>query len=132
MNWGNTPWEVAYQLPGSYQLGLAKSFLMRYEWWRFEPHQDWVEPAGTAENWNAAYAGGIEGEVRIIFLPSGVWGIKVKKLEKGRSYRAFLFNPTDGEEMEIGKAKGDEKGEWRLPGVPPIFQDWVLVLERVK
>jgi len=132
MNWGNTPWEVAYQLPGSYQLGLAKSFLMRYEWWRFEPHQDWVEPAGTAENWNAAYAGGIEGEVRVIFLPSGVWGIKVKKLEKDRSYRAFLFNSTNGEELEIGDAKGDEQGEWRLPGVPPIFQDWVLVLERAK
>ncbi|MBC7327777.1 DUF4038 domain-containing protein [bacterium] len=128
MSWGNTPWEDAYQLPGSHQLGLAKRFLERYQWWRFVPHQDWVEPAGTMDNWNGAYCAGIEGELRVIFLPSGVWGIKVKELEKNVRYRAFLFNPTNGEEIEMGVIRGDEKGTWQVPGVPPIFQDWVLVL----
>ena len=37
-SWGDTPWEEAYQLPGSKQLGLAKNLLMRYPWWRLEPH----------------------------------------------------------------------------------------------
>jgi hypothetical protein len=36
-SWGDTPWEEAYQLPGSKQLGLAKNLLMRYPWWRLEP-----------------------------------------------------------------------------------------------
>lgn len=129
MCWGNTPWEEAYQLPGSHQLGLAKSFLMGYEWWRFEPHQEWVEPAGTADNYNGAYAGGIEREIRIIFLPSGVWGVKIKGIEKDVKYNAFLFNPTNGERIELGEVKADEEGNWRLPGPPPIFQDWIVALE---
>ncbi len=43
-SWGDTPWETAYELPGSRQLGLGKELLMRYDWWRFEPHPEWVEP----------------------------------------------------------------------------------------
>ena len=43
-SWGDTPWKVAYRLPGSAQLGLGKALLTRYEWWRFEPHPEWAEP----------------------------------------------------------------------------------------
>ncbi|MFN8009759.1 MAG: DUF4038 domain-containing protein, partial [Terriglobia bacterium] len=32
-SWGDTPWDEAAQLPGSRQLGLAKSLLVRYPWW---------------------------------------------------------------------------------------------------
>ena len=49
MSWGNTPWEDAYQLPGRRQLGLAKRLLERFQWWRFEPHPEWVAPHWTAE-----------------------------------------------------------------------------------
>lgn len=44
MAWGDTPWEEAYCLPGSAQLGMAKRLLERYEWRRIEPHPEWVEP----------------------------------------------------------------------------------------
>ena len=43
-SWGDTPWDTASQLPGSGQLGLAKKLLTKYEWWRLEPHPEWVEP----------------------------------------------------------------------------------------
>ncbi|HIE28266.1 TPA: DUF4038 domain-containing protein [Candidatus Poribacteria bacterium] len=130
MSWGDTPWDAAYQLPGSKQLGLGKQLLQRYDWWRFEPHPEWVENHATAENYNAPYAGGIPGKVRVIFLPSGVWGVTLKGIEAGIRYRAFLFNPTSGQEQEIGAVTPEEQGNWRLPlSRAPIYQDWVLVLE---
>ena len=132
MSWGDIPWEEAYQLPGSRQLGLGKRLLERYQWWRFEPHPEWVEPHASKENYHAPYSGGIPGQVRIVFLPSRVWGITVKDIEADISYRAFLFNPATGQEQEIGAVEPDDQGNWRLPlSRPPIYQDWVLVLEHV-
>ena len=130
MTWGNIPWDEASQLPGSKQIALGKKLLQRYEWWNFQPHPEWVEPHASEENYDAPYAAGISGKVRIIFLPSGVWGITVKGIETDASYRAFLFNPVDGSELEIGAVEPDDQGNWRVPiSRTPIFQDWVLVLE---
>lgn len=130
MSWGPTPWDQAAQLLGSRQLGLAKALLERYEWWRFEPHQDWIEPAASQDNPNAPFAAGIPGQVRVIFLPSGVWGVTIKAIEPGASYRAFLFNPVDAAEHDLGQVKPDANASWRVPlNMPPIYQDWILVLE---
>jgi len=130
MTWGNIPWDEASQLPGSKQIALGKKLLQRYEWWNFQPHPEWVEPHANEKNYNAPYAAGISGKVRAIFLPSGVWGITVKGIETDASYRAFLFNPVDGSELEIGTVEPDDQGNWRVPiSRSPIFQDWVLVLE---
>ena len=126
-SWGDTPWEEAHRLPGSAQVGMGKRFLERYPWWRFEPHPEWVDGHATPENVFAPYAGGIPGKVRVIFLPSGVWGITVKGLES--AHRAFLFSPVDGREHEIGTVTPDGNGDWKLTMPSPIFQDWVLVLE---
>lgn len=141
MSWGNTPWEEAYQLPGSFQLGLAKRLLERYPWWRFEPHPEWVEPHWSKENYFAPYSAGIPGEVRIIFIPLS-WGAPViKGIEKDIRYHAFLFNPTNGQEQEIGPVTPNDNGVWEMQELPavidkrhfmPIYQDWVLVLERIK
>ena len=67
-NWGNLPWDEAAALPGSAQLGLAARFLQRFEWWRFEPHQEWVSPAGSPEHIQWPFAAGIPGQVRVIYL----------------------------------------------------------------
>ncbi len=128
--WGNTPWGEAYQLPGSRQLGLGKKFLERYEWWRFEPHPEWVEPHGTQEEIYAPFAGGIPGKVRVVFLPSGVWNISFKGIEGQVRYHARLFDPVTGELRDLGPVKPDDQGNWQLPlNRPPVYQDWVVVLE---
>jgi hypothetical protein len=134
--WGNIPWNEAYKLPGSYQIGLGKKLLDRYPWWNFETHLEWVEPHQTPENRHSAYAAGIPGKIRIIFYPANVswlpWQGKmwVKALESGVKYKAFLFDPKTGQEYDLGVISGDAQGSYTLPK-PPIFQDWVLVLERV-
>jgi len=133
--WGNLPWEDAYQLPGSGQLGLGKRLLERYRWWEFETHPEWVEPHQTPENRLSCYAAGIPGQVRVVYIPAmtawAAWRgqLAVKGLETGASYRATLFDPKTGGEHDLGRAVGNENGDWFAPK-PPVFQDYVLVLER--
>jgi hypothetical protein len=126
--WGDTPWDVAYQLPGSRQLGLAKQFLMRYKWWRFEAHPEWVDPHWTTENYELPYAAGIPGEVRLIFIPLLFDRPTVKSLEPGVAYRAFYFDPATGKQRDLGKVEADASGTWQAPLIP-TFADWLLVLE---
>ncbi len=127
-SWGNTPWEDAYRLPGSRHVALAKRILERYEWWRFESHPEWVEPHWTAENYFLPYAAGIPGKVRVIFLPS-CRSVVVKKIEPGSSYKARFIDPKDGQQYPAGRAVPGAEGDWQAP-TPPIFQDWILLLER--
>jgi hypothetical protein len=130
MSWGNTPWDDAYRLPGSGQVGLAKRLLERYAWWRFEPHPEWVEPHWTQDDFFQPYCAGVPGQVRVIYLPNTAWKVKVKSVEPNASYRASLFNPTNGQEQDLGAVEADADGAWPMPlGRPPIYQDWVLVLE---
>jgi hypothetical protein len=128
-SWGNMPWEEAYQLPGSKQLGLGKRLLERYEWWRMEPHREWVEPHWSPDEYLYPYAAGIPGELRIIF--TGNPRCVVKKLEKNLSYRAAWFNPLTGKAYPIGIIQGNESGDWQTPSMP-IYQDWIIVLERAE
>jgi hypothetical protein len=139
MSWGDTPWEVAYKLPGSKQLGIAKRLLEKYQWWKFEPHPEWIEVKVSEEdrkNYYHPYPAGIPKVVRIIYLPLFYQHFKVKEIEEGVSYWAFLFNPVDGKEFDIGLVVPDENREWQLPELVegsglrvPVYQDWILVLE---
>jgi len=119
-----TPWYEAMQLPGSTQLGLAKKLLEEYDWWRFEPHPEWITPHSTtileshegwyddAEEyqkrggrWDLPYAAGIAGEVRIMYWPGHYydWSTPtIKGIEKNIPYEAFLFNPSSGKKYDLG------------------------------
>lgn len=129
MAWGHTPWEDAYRLPGSTQLGIAKRLLERYPWWKFEPHPEWTEPHSKPENRFLPYAAGIPRSVRVIFMPLAWWTPPlVKGIEPGTSYRAFLFDVLDGSQTDLGTVQPDAKGNWQPPRIP-VWRDWVLVLE---
>ena len=128
-SWGDVPWDVAAALLGSTHIGLGKALLLRYAWWKFEPHPEWADPHWSKENYEHAYAGGIPGEVRVIFIPTAWDAPKVKSLESGVSYRAFYFDPRSGMQHDIGDVAPDSTGTWPAP-ITPTFADWVLVLEK--
>ncbi len=147
-NFWETPWWTAMDFLGSTTLPMGKGLLERYEWWKFEPHQDWVEPAGTSltephDTWYdplnfwlrnlgqhmLPYAAGIPGEVRIIYIPHGVSAPQVKSIESGVTYEAFYFNPLNGTEHDLGTVV-PTSGTWRAPSVPSTALDWILVIEK--
>ncbi|MEW6753402.1 MAG: DUF4038 domain-containing protein [Candidatus Latescibacterota bacterium] len=133
-SWGNLPWDEAYRLPGSGQLGLAKRLLERYPWWEFQPHLEWVEPHQTREKRISVYAAGVPGKVRVLFIPAetcwAAWGgnMTVKDLETGVRYRARYVDPKTGEEHDLGPVPASAEGQFTVPK-PPVFQDWLLILE---
>ena len=130
-SWAGDAWDTAMSYAGSRQIGLAKRFLARYPFWRIEPHQEWLDPAPKEENYLPPYAGGIPGELRLVYVPfTGRSVQKMKNIEAGVRYRAFCFDPVTGEEREAGTAEGDAAGEWPMPSRPGKY-DSVLVLEKV-
>lgn len=132
--WGGPTWEEAAHQPGAAQLGLAKQLLERYPWQKFEPHPEWVDPAGSEANVDLPFAAGIPGEVRIIYFywptfPINNQHYTVKALEPGIAYRAFFWDPRNGREYDLGLISPDEAGGWTIP-VQPELKDWVVVIER--
>ena len=131
--WGNQPWQTAYRLPGSQHVGLGGKLLCRYPWWKFEPHQEWVQPASTDDNPAAPFAAGIPDEVRVFYFPKPIfpWGdpTLIKGLGTNTGFQARLVDPKTGREYYIGSVFPDANGDWKLP-LPPITQDWLLVLDR--
>ncbi len=127
-SWGGPAWDIAAALPGSGQLGMAKALLMRYKWWKLEPRPELIEPHWSKEGYWKPFAAEIPGETVIAFTPAAYEGATLKNLKAG-SYRAFFFNPASGVETEIGEVSPDASGSWKIAEVP-IFQDWVVVLER--
>jgi hypothetical protein len=130
--WGNTPWEEAYQWPGSAQVALGKRILERFPWWQFEPHQEWVAPTEDEKVAGLlAAAAGIPGKLRVSYLAAGR-GRKLLALESGSSYKATYVSPIDGKQYPADEPViPDADGSCDLPK-PPIRQDWVLVLKREK
>ena len=144
--WGTTPWETAYQLPGSAQVGLGKQLLTRYEWWRFEAHPEWVDPHWSKEegeptgglrrpsadihtSYTMPYAAGIPGEVRVVFVMPMWDSPTIKNLESRVSYRAFFFDPRTGNEIPIGPVTAGAGGDWQVP-ILPTMEAWVIVLDK--
>ncbi len=132
LSWGNTPWETAYRLPGSEQVGIGKRLLERYEWWRLEPDFDAVQPRWSPQNYYGPYAARIPGQCRIIFLPTQWMCPVVRGLDRSARYRAFLFDLATGHEYDCGCFTPDSEGQWSTGKSLPIAHDLVLVVEEVK
>ena len=128
--WGNTPWQTAYKWLGSKYVGLGRRILQQFEWWRFEPHPEWVEPHATEQDAFEPYAAGIEGELRLIYFPDGVmpWGGKytVNNLDPDRQYVAEYLDPLTGDRHPIVQTITGVR-QWHVPA-GPILQDWLLVI----
>lgn len=134
--WGNTSWEEAYQFPGSTQVGLGKKMLEKYHWWEFSAHSEWIDQQFAEQSYLRPFAAGIPGQVRVIFAPfpatRTAWeGVLVRGIEGNVNYRAYYFDPINGDEFDLGKVTPDQDGNWRS-GTTRIVQDWVLVLERIR
>ena len=129
-SWGGRPWDEAAAFPGAAQVGAGKRLLQRFPWWRCEPHPEWVEPRQHAGNRHLAYAAGIPGQLRILYLPCELSDpVTVCGLEAELSYEAELLHPETGAAHPLGAVAGDAAGRWQVPPAP-VFRDWLVVLER--
>jgi hypothetical protein len=80
---------------------------------------------------DAAYgpqSSGIADVVRIIYVPEPE-PVLLRDLGKGRSWKAFWFDPVSGERKPMALVKADEVGSSRCPPPAGCDHDWVLILE---
>ena len=129
-SWGETTWDEACRLPGSAHIGNIKRFLMKFEWWRFEPHPEWIHnPCDCESSLAGFFCAGIPGEARVIFKPllGGMFWGEDDVLALDGPYHAYYFDPVDGKTRSLGVATPDAHGRWKSPRVTR-FQDWLLAL----
>lgn len=127
-SWGNTPWVEAAQLPGSRQIGIGGRFMQQFPWWRLEVHSEWIEAHTPPDPAYGCVAVGIQGELRIIYIPMCWDPPVVVALEPTVRYRAHWFDPCTGQTTNIGLVEADDKGRW-TPPLSPEVHDWLLVLQ---
>ncbi len=127
--WGNVPWEEAMHYKGSTEVGIGKKLMENFEYWRFEPHREWIE-GKNKDGLFSNYCAGIPGEVRVIYLydkPSRYSPYAVVDLEEGGNYEYQFLDPITGKAHERIPFKADSEGRWDVPE-PPVMQDFVLAI----
>ena len=141
--WSTETWNEAMKHPGSYQIGLGKKFLEKYEWHKFKPHPEWVIPHSDDSNFYLPYCAGIDGQVRMIYIPAtylqkrilDFTDITITSIEKNSNYTAFFFDPRKGTIIDKQIVKPDNDGKWSPQKYGffswPSMEDWVLVLENM-
>src|SRR5690606_908858 len=67
------------------------------------------------------YATGIEGEVRVIYVPESR-PIEVRSLPSQTCLTAFVFDPVSGEQIDLGDITPNEHGTWTATK-PPFESD---------
>jgi hypothetical protein len=130
--WGNEPWEEAVHWKGSEHCAVGKRIMERFEWWRLEPHPEWIEPiAGKDDTILYAAAAGIPDGPRLYYLVFKQKPYKTSGLVPGSVHEAVFVSSLDGKEWPAGRIKADKEGCATLPP-GPIRQDWALFLHPVK
>ena len=133
--WGEyEDWRDIAAFPGSGQMQHVRRLLERYEWWRFEPHPDWLQIRGENDGCFVPRAAGIPGSVRIVYIPTPSYAMghlsAVVGIEPSVSYRAFFYDPRSGAELDLGAVHANS-GRWQPPRTPNM-QDWAIVIEGLR
>jgi hypothetical protein len=137
-SYGKISWSEAMHLPGSSQLGWAKSFLQRYPWYQFEPHREWASFADDGSektasqnfNSNQPQATGIDS-IRIIYVPEAK-AIELRDLDAKSKYVATYFDPVSGDTRSGFDVQPDQNGRWKSQPPTGSNHDWVVAFEKRK
>ena len=113
---------------GSTHVSVGKRILEKFEWWRFEPHPEWLSASEEKDDRGLiAAAAGIPGEVRMFYFAKKT-KVKLQQLDPGAKYVATFISPLDGQEYPLdAPLEAADDGTCAVPR-GPINQDWVLVL----
>ena len=130
-SWGETPWEDAYKLSGSRQVGLLKQLMTKLPWWRMELHPEWVPNPCNYEKLDGLICAGIPGELRVAYrsLFGGTVFGRQKFLALDGAYHAYYYNMIEDELRDLGMAEPDADGVWNFPGTG-LLHDFVMVLTK--
>jgi hypothetical protein len=125
------PWHEALTLPGSAQVGHARTLLASLEWWKLNPRREALRidgrpnPPPTRTDLTPPHAAIIGGKA-VLYLPRGNANRQIQMgapLNQGS--RGRWFDPR----MGTLRNEGTELSSTLLPRPNPADEDWVLVIE---
>lgn len=116
LSWGEETWHNAYQYRGATQVGLGKKALAKLDWWKMEPHPEWVLPAKSdALKHFTSYAAGVPGKLRVIYFSAlSAMELAVVGLEPDITYDAYFIVPSNGKRLPLGQVRGNRNGVWTM------------------
>lgn len=126
-----TPWQEALQLPGSSQMRYVRALMLSRPTLFRVPDQSLIASDVGREGEHIRAARGADGSYAFIYLPvPKSVTVNLEKL-KGKSVRAWWFNPRNGQAQLVGEfIRRGEKTFTPPKGDSPV-EDWVLVLDEV-
>ncbi len=68
-HWGNSDWKTSIQFTGAKQLGLARKFIERYDWWKLKPELNIDTKLWKNDALNRPIAAKIGSEQMFIYFP---------------------------------------------------------------
>lgn len=128
-----------------HQYHVAQRFFNELEWWKLQPHDDWISSSTPRSSDRQVRIGPkTAGGQTLLYPPETTYWLLA---EPGKQYMAYIrgitkkvtiefgpgavsvtkalqFNPRTGETMSISKNSQSERFEW----LPPDTKDWVLLL----
>ncbi len=118
-----SPWYIAKDLPGAFNMKELHQFFRNIDWWRLEPAQEIImeQPGKEDASKFIAAAKTNNSDCAVIYMPEGM---KVKMNTKGLNVKqATWFHPRTGGWLDAGVVKpGEQTFE------PVDRNDWVLLL----
>jgi hypothetical protein len=120
-----SPWYIAKDLPGSFNMKELVDFFDTLEWWRLVPAPEMVinQPGEKDASLFIAASKTENGDTAVIYLPEGM---EVKLNTKGlTATKAQWYHPRVGGWIDAGKV---EQGEQTFK--PEDRNDWVLLLSK--
>lgn len=132
-NWGNTPLKRALNFEGAKQIGRAKEFLKQFEWQKFEPMQESIEPKVAKSDPTAPRVAGVANEFRIayFFTPIAPWDNHYifHNLEPNGLYELFFWDPQNFTKTENELLYANSEGKLQMP-LPPSLDDWIMIIQK--
>ncbi|MCM8758369.1 MAG: DUF4038 domain-containing protein [Candidatus Omnitrophica bacterium] len=134
-SWGDTPWQVAYKLPGSHHVAVGKRILEKIGLYNLVPCSQKLELEGEKSCVFAAETG--DGTIIIIYAGPPAFNSGIKKIAgllPDHRYSLCFVDPKDGKTRKRFEIKTGSDGEWVFQThywrTVPVWQDWVLIIRR--
>lgn len=135
-SWGDTPWRQAYKLPGSQHVAAGKRILEKFDWRNLIPCREKVE---FKDEKQYLFAAEVPDKVLLIYAGPPAfcsWIARIKGLRPESFYKLCLIDPKDGKKAKGQKIKTDREGNWSFEkpfwAWVPVWQDWLICIERIK
>lgn len=143
MTWGYHTWQKASQFDGGKQIGAARKYLCRFNWWELQPAIEKLTTFDDVEPfYQPACAATPDDNLLIAYVPPQnsnsaeegfapiyrCFNMRFRGLRPGDRYVVYAYDNVRDEETELYVAEVEADGT--LPLVTRSYQEWVYVAEK--